>query len=65
MVTVISFLGNIKSLLINIYKGTVAAGQAKKVTGTHQETTVDNVVDMVTNAKSVIIVPGYGLAVAK
>jgi NAD(P) transhydrogenase subunit beta len=32
--------------------------------GTHTETNVENVAELLTNAKSVIIVPGYGLAVA-
>ena len=36
-----------------------------KITGTHTEVSADGAVDMITNSKSVIIVPGYGLAVAK
>jgi len=36
-----------------------------KVTGVHTETNAEEVVDMITGAKSIIIVPGYGLAVAK
>jgi NAD(P) transhydrogenase len=35
------------------------------VTGTHTEVTADTVVSSLTSAKKVIIVPGYGLAVAK
>ena len=30
----------------------------------HQETDINGAVDSITNARSVIIVPGYGLAVA-
>ena len=36
-----------------------------KIEGTHTELNVDNVVEMLTSSKNVIIVPGYGLAVAK
>lgn len=36
----------------------------KAITGTHQETTVDDFVGQIVNAKEVIIVPGYGLAVS-
>ncbi len=35
------------------------------MTGTHTEVTADTVVSSLTSAKKVIIVPGYGLAVAK
>ena len=35
-----------------------------KVEGTHVETTVDNVCDLFSRSKKVIIVPGYGLAAA-
>eukprot|EP01114_Cavostelium_apophysatum_P018323 TRINITY_DN564_c0_g1_i1.p1 TRINITY_DN564_c0_g1~~TRINITY_DN564_c0_g1_i1.p1 ORF type:complete len:1114 (-),score=361.87 TRINITY_DN564_c0_g1_i1:76-3417(-) len=40
-------------------------GQAMKATGTHTPINLDEAVDLITSAKSVIIVPGYGLAVAK
>eukprot|EP01127_Copromyxa_protea_P000733 TRINITY_DN1063_c0_g2_i1.p1 TRINITY_DN1063_c0_g2~~TRINITY_DN1063_c0_g2_i1.p1 ORF type:complete len:1110 (+),score=153.09 TRINITY_DN1063_c0_g2_i1:467-3331(+) len=40
-------------------------GEAMKVTGEVTPTTADEVVEWLVNAKSVIIVPGYGLAVAK
>lgn len=35
-----------------------------EVTGTHSETTIESTVDLMVNSKSVIVVPGYGLAVA-
>jgi H+-translocating NAD(P) transhydrogenase len=41
------------------------SGQAMKITGTHTESNVDSVADLITSAKSVIITPGYGLCVAK
>jgi len=36
-----------------------------KIEGTHTEVNVDNTVEMITSSKNIIIVPGYGLAVAK
>lgn len=36
-----------------------------KIEGTHSEVSVDNSVEMITSAQNIIIVPGYGLAVAK
>lgn len=39
--------------------------EAKKTEGTVQQVTAEDVVDMLTDSKSVIIVPGYGMAVAK
>jgi len=36
-----------------------------KITGTHTEINVDNTVEAITSAQNIIIVPGYGLAVAK
>jgi NAD(P) transhydrogenase len=41
------------------------SGVAAKVTGTAKETNVDELAESLVNAKSVMIVPGYGLAVAK
>eukprot|EP01133_Synstelium_polycarpum_P017379 gene17379-20734_t len=40
-------------------------GEAMKITGTHTEVSVEQAAEMVNGVKSVIIVPGYGLAVAK
>ncbi|XP_042213471.1 NAD(P) transhydrogenase, mitochondrial-like [Homarus americanus] len=47
--------------------GTSSTGGGKpmEITGTHTETNVDQTVEMMTNAKNIIIVPGYGLCVAK
>uniref|UniRef100_A0A6A7FPX7 NAD(P) transhydrogenase, mitochondrial n=1 Tax=Hirondellea gigas TaxID=1518452 RepID=A0A6A7FPX7_9CRUS len=42
-----------------------AGGKAMEIVGEHTETTVDQTVEMLTNAKNIIIVPGYGLCVAK
>jgi NAD/NADP transhydrogenase beta subunit len=42
-----------------------AKKKAKKTEGTVHEVTCEDVVDMMTDAKSIIIVPGYGMAVAK
>ena len=37
---------------------------AMQVTGTHSETDVPSTVESLVGARSVVIVPGYGLAVA-
>merc|ERR1712167_31478 len=42
-----------------------AKGPAMEITGTHSEIDVDECATMLKEASSVIIVPGYGLAVAK
>lgn len=44
--------------------GTGTGGKAAVVTGTHTETNVPEVVEALTSASRVLIVPGYGLAVA-
>jgi len=36
-----------------------------EITGTHSEVNVDGAVEMINNAKNIVIVPGYGLCVAK
>ncbi|XP_067014086.2 NAD(P) transhydrogenase, mitochondrial isoform X2 [Anabrus simplex] len=41
------------------------SGKPKEITGTHTEITVDTAVEMIQNAKNIIITPGYGLCVAK
>lgn len=42
-----------------------AGGKPQEIVGTHTEVNVDNVVEMIGNAKNIIITPGYGLCVAK
>jgi len=41
------------------------SGPVQKTIGTHTPVTVDEAVQMITQSRSVIITPGYGLAVAK
>ncbi|KAF2880616.1 hypothetical protein ILUMI_25556 [Ignelater luminosus] len=47
--------------------GTSSTGSGKpmQITGTHTEINIESAVDMITNARNIIIVPGYGLCVAK
>lgn len=47
--------------------GTSSTGGGKpmEITGTHTEVNIDNVAEMISNAKNIIITPGYGLCVAK
>ncbi|XP_070536766.1 NAD(P) transhydrogenase, mitochondrial-like [Ptychodera flava] len=40
-------------------------GKAKEITGTHTEINVDQAVDFISDARNIIITPGYGLCVAK
>lgn len=40
-------------------------GEAMKITGTHTEVDAPSVVDLIRNARNIIITPGYGLCVAK
>lgn len=42
----------------------LSTGKKMEVTGTHTEVNIEQVVEMLVNSKSVIVVPGYGLAVA-
>lgn len=53
--------------LSNVIFGSYAqlGGKQMEITGTHTETSVEQVVEQMVNSKSVIIVPGYGLAVAQ
>ena len=43
----------------------IGTGEKMKIIGTHTEINVENSVDTIVNSKNIIIVPGYGLAVAK
>merc|ERR1719263_12396 len=43
----------------------VVKGPQMEITGTATEITSDSAVDYLTSAKDIVIVPGYGLAVAK
>lgn len=54
-----------RSLANVIFGKIVAKGEAMAITGTHTETNVEQVADMLTTAKKAIIVPGYGLAVSQ
>lgn len=45
--------------------GTGTKKKAKKAEGTVKEVSAEDVIDIMTDAKSMIIVPGYGMAVAK
>ncbi|OAF71593.1 hypothetical protein A3Q56_00629 [Intoshia linei] len=42
-----------------------SGGKAMKIEGTHRETSSISVVDLIQDAKNIMIVPGYGLCVAK
>jgi len=51
--------------LANVILGGIAeSSNAQKVEGVHQETSVADAADLMTSAEKMIIVPGYGLAVA-
>jgi len=58
-----------RSLVSVIFGGygtlSTGTGQAARITGTHTETNVDQSAEWITQSRSVIITPGYGLCVAK
>lgn len=54
-----------RSLANVIFGKIVAKGEAMKITGTHTEANVEQVAELFTNAKRMVIVPGYGLAVSQ
>jgi H+-translocating NAD(P) transhydrogenase subunit beta len=58
---------SISNVLIGGFGDGAGAGvnKAKKAEGTVKEVTAEDVVEMMLEAKSMIIVPGYGMAVAK
>ncbi|XP_056635793.1 NAD(P) transhydrogenase, mitochondrial-like [Diorhabda sublineata] len=45
--------------------GTQTKGSSMKITGTHTEINIDQAAEAINNARNIIIVPGYGLCVAK
>ena len=47
--------------------GTTSTGTGKpmEITGTHTEVSVDNTAELIDEAQNIMIVPGYGLCVAK
>lgn len=56
--------------LVNVIMGgfgtsSTGSGKPMAITGTHTEINLDNTVDLIKNARNIIIVPGYGLCVAK
>lgn len=54
-----------RSLSNVIFGGYAALGKSEVVDyGEHVETTVENMVDILVNAQNILVVPGYGLAVA-
>ncbi len=42
-----------------------AGGEAMKIEGTHTEIDAPSTTDLITEAQNILIVPGYGLCVAK
>ncbi|GES58094.1 nicotinamide nucleotide transhydrogenase [Aspergillus terreus] len=54
-----------RSLTNVLFGGIAAPQQAKKIEGEVTQTTVDDTVEALSNAENVIIVVGYGMAVAK
>lgn len=42
-----------------------AGGKPLEITGTHSEVFIDGAIEMIKNARNIIITPGYGLCVAK
>lgn len=58
-------LGNVILGGYNIGTKSMAGGKPMEITGTHTECDVHSCTEMIANAKNIIIVPGYGLCVAK
>merc|ERR1712096_337557 len=55
---------SLTNVIFGSYADLGGGGPKMEVTGTHTETNVDSVVEMIVNSKDIIVVPGYGLAVA-
>ncbi|KAE8355221.1 putative nicotinamide nucleotide transhydrogenase [Aspergillus coremiiformis] len=54
-----------RSLTNVLFGGIAAPQQTKKIEGQVSQTTIDDTVDALSNAENVIIIVGYGMAVAK
>lgn len=55
---------SIMKVLIGNFGDGAGTKKAKKVQGTATEVNAEDVIELMSNAKSMIIVPGYGMAVA-
>ena len=55
---------SIMNVLIGNFGDGAGTKKAKKVQGTATEVNAKDVIELMSNAKSMIIVPGYGMAVA-
>lgn len=56
--------------LVNVILGgfgttSTGGGKPMEITGSHTEISVDGTIEAIKNSKNIIIVPGYGLCVAK
>lgn len=56
---------SLTNVIFGSYADLGGKGEQMKIEGTHVETNVDAVVEMITQSKDIIVVPGYGLAVAQ
>lgn len=56
---------SLSNVIFGGYGTTTVKAKSASSFGEHRETDIDHTVDSIVNAKKVIIVPGYGLAVAK
>merc|ERR1711933_73577 len=67
LVMCIAMNRSIKNVLVGGFGDGAGKGakKAKKTQGVAKEVTPEDVVEMMTDAKSIVIVPGYGMAVAK
>jgi len=64
LVMCIAMNRSIMNVLIGGFGDGAGTKKAKKVEGTATEVNAEDVIELITNAKSMIIVPGYGMAVA-